>query len=667
MLSAVKKLGEYIEKLDLEELEQYQEEDKIEKYVFEIVFDNNFKFYDVDMSHFNNRKVDSYLYDERFQRGPYRNPIVPISLKRDKVKKDKNSKDISLEVLEAVIRAFEKKIVPWFLDCQKNYQKQKNTVKDNMFSDKEIENIINKIVEQFSNEHLRQLIVQKLTDLLKNYYSKNSKFFLTCSFLKGDSIKSGKLYLGDFHFFRLLATEYKIEKLNSEEGFRKGICSICKRERNDLLGKSNVFSFSTPDQPGFTYNFSQINFWKNFPICLECNDIAIKGRNFIEKYLSFDFYGLKYYLIPKTFINDEEIFYEILSFLKKENAVLSKSFNKLKVYQITNDRREILDLLSELDDVLFLNFLFLKKDKSAEKILLLIEDVYPSWLKEIFDAKKRVDEKLKTDFRLGIFQEFLKQKKSNTDFLNVVQAIFTNKKVDYQYFLARVMQKVKEKFIEIFLKEKRMFCSGSKHLVLVMNNALLCLYFLKELKLINWEEGEMERMDDNIFNGLFEGRYRIMNSPIKRGLFLLGVLLGEFLKKQEEFRGSTPFMKKLKSFRLTEKDVTKLVLDLSVTLKDKYKFFKDFFDKPQFYFAFKMRAEMLLDKIYEYLSTTESNWKLSIDEINFCIASGLFEHRELFSRIPLPVSKDKNKEKEDESKSKQKENKTKAVELLFNF
>ena len=47
------------------------------------------------------------------------------------------------------------------------------------------------------------------------------------------------------------------------------------------------------------------------------------------------------------------------------------------------------------------DFLFLKKEQSAERILLHIQDVFPSRIRTIIEAKEYVDNLMKSNFTLG--------------------------------------------------------------------------------------------------------------------------------------------------------------------------------------------------------------------------------------------------------------------------
>jgi len=67
---------------------------------------------------------------------------------------------------------------------------------------------------------------------------------------------------------------------------------------------------------------------------------------------------------------------------------------------------KILEYVAGKNDVLTLNFLFLQRQQSAERILLLIEDVFPSRIRAIFNAKDEVDNAFNEDFNFGKIRTF---------------------------------------------------------------------------------------------------------------------------------------------------------------------------------------------------------------------------------------------------------------------
>ncbi len=101
-----------------------------------------------------------------------------------------------------------------------------------------------------------------------------------------------------------------------------------------------------------------------------------------------------------------------------------------------------------------LNFLFLKSQQSAERILLLIEDVFPSRLKTIFDAKRCIDTLFNEEFNFGKVRTFFyksDQDKRESDldkyFLEVVDSIFRGQRIDFNFWVKFFMQSIREDFI----------------------------------------------------------------------------------------------------------------------------------------------------------------------------------------------------------------------------
>lgn len=324
-----------------------------------------------------------------------------------------------------------------------------------------------------------------------------------------------------------------------------------------------------------------------------------RGRNFIENKLTFKFYGLKYQLIPKVLLGGSEVIKEILDILSDTHKNISLKERIVK--RLTDDENEILEYLSEKEDVLTLNFLFLKSDKSAERILLLIEDVFPSRLKTIFDAKRYIDEIYNEEFNFGKVRTFFfksDQDKREVDldkyFLEIVDSVFRGRKIDFGFLVKFFMQNIRKDFI------------NDSYYLFKIRDAMMCMTFFEKLGLINFEEVNMEQ---NIFDEVFNRYGKSFNSPEKRGIFLLGVLTQMLLNKQSLERGSKPFMKKLKSLKMDEKDIKALLPEVQNKLEE--------------YDAFDKGKRLIAQEASKYLLQAGEGWKMSVDEINFYFACGM--------------------------------------------
>ena len=212
-------------------------------------------------------------------------------------------------------------------------------------------------------------IIQEIQSCVTNIPKKEGKL-LTLKIKNEDEWK----YIGDFDVFRNSLKEIEAEKTTGTSANDK-ICSVCGYEKATVSGSTGVFKFYTIDKPGFiTGGFKEKQAWKNFPVCNDCKFELEEGRKFIEENLTYGFYGLRYLIIPKLLLADLVSKPDIYDILVDSKKTISLK-NRVKK-TITADDNEVLELLADERDVLTFNFLFMRKQQRAERILLLIEDVF---------------------------------------------------------------------------------------------------------------------------------------------------------------------------------------------------------------------------------------------------------------------------------------------------
>ncbi|MCM8785858.1 MAG: TIGR02556 family CRISPR-associated protein [Candidatus Omnitrophica bacterium] len=569
MLTAIKEIGEFIRKKGQDLLSVLVENPNDNgKYVKVITINlkNDASYEKIDLEQFDSQKIMKYLY----RKGPSGNgPNITPTAKITEINK-----------------TFGKKVSGWFKILDDN--------KVNL-SDEE-RSFLQKIKSTLENNEntILNSISQKLSLI-----SKKEKAILT--------IKIDNKYLGDINIFKKLLVE--IEFLKDRESISNNKnCSVCGNIANSVSGKVDVFKFYTVDKPGFiTGGFNKSLAWKNFPVCQECKLSLEEGKKFIES-KKYNFYGLGYYLIPKFFFNIDEQILDIIQY-----GIKSTSLQKRTINRITNDEEEILDILKEEKDYLTLNFLFLKKDRSAERILLFIEDVFPSRLKKIFDVKDKVDKTYNTDelftfANIRYFFEKSDKKKKEYDldryFLEIIDSVFKNKKIALDFLIKFFIKKIREELIT------------TEYPYRAIENSLKNIIFFENLGLISFKEEVVEMSQ---FEELFKKFGSAFESPLKRGLFLLGVLTEMLLRKQYADKRSKPFLKQLKSLKMDEKDIKALLPKVQ--------------NKFQEYDAFDEGKRKIASEISNYLLTAGDNWKLSVDEINFYFSCGMNKADEVASII----------------------------------
>jgi len=542
------------------------------------------KYLGVDIEDFDSKKIEKYLFKPGASKGNVPWPFCPLT--------ESN-------------RSF-KKIYRWLGKCKKNIENRKN---DGSRDYIELLAKACKILEDNKDLTITN-IIQKT-----NEFSKKNPKFLT--------IKIDGKYLGEYDVFRKCLACFDEGK--RRRSANQGICSICGNFDNEVSGKTDVFKFYTIDKPGFiTGGFKEINAWKNYPVCSKCETLLESGKAYIENNLNFKFYGFSYLLIPRLLIGGKEKGKEILNILSTTKKGIGLGERVIK--RITDDENEILENISMRQDILTLNFLFLQRKQSAERILLLIEDIFPSRIRRIFDAKDYVDKIFDNEperaFTFGTLRTFFSKsddskRTSDLDkyFLNIVGSVFIGEKIDFSFLLVFFMAVIRKEFIN-----DRYFKFRTK-------DALMIMIFLEHLEIMSFIEEVY--MEDNIFSSIFSRYGKSFGNPAKRGVFLTGALTQLLLNKQWADRKAKPFMKKLKGLKLEEKDVKALLPEVQNKLEE--------------YDSFDSGKKLLSCEAAKYLLEAGDGWKMSVNEINFYFACGMNLADEVAKKI---YSKENNKKEE---------------------
>lgn len=561
------------------------------KGVMFITLDNHegaFKYRGIEIEEYTKEKLEKYLYRKGTSRGT---DVIPTSM------------------VTKIGGTFNTKIFNWF----KNYKK-KNNATDEMLYD--IFSCIEKNKEKI------------LSELKEKSTTENNVI----------SLKINGKYLGDYDVFRNILVRSSKEnfynKFNKTSKSSNQSCSVCKMIKEDVFGFVSTFNFYTVDKPGFVSSgFRQENAWKNFPVCWGCALTLEEGRKYLRDNLNFNFYGFKYLLIPK-FVKGvkEEIQKDIF---KKIEFQKQPQFRKREIKRLTSDENEILELMSEQENYLNVNFLFYSAPKgfdgSVFNILLYIEDILPSRLKKLFEVKNVIDreqlfknpmilvskEKSKKEgespleFNFGIVQTFFPKVSNNRTFnkyfLEIVNKIFTGKPINYDFLLNFIVRKIREDFAKGDNKENNTL------------KAFMLLLYLSELELLNIKQEENYKMEELIIPNEISGEMHkkikpffdrfsaFFDSSAKRAIFLEGVLAQFLLNIQYQERKAVPFREKLKGLKLDERQIKKLLPEIQNKLEE---YGKNYYRELETIISY-------------YFTISGNNWGISNDEISFYFTLGM--------------------------------------------
>jgi len=598
MIEAIKNIGEYAIKKEkknvndpLDILIGNPANRNTENILFIILDKKNgeFKYTGIEIEEFSKEKLMKYLY--RKGGGARGTDITPTSM------------------VTEIEKTFNIKILSWF--------KKYNSDQNNQY------NLLHKIYLVLENNKTK--IIQDLKEKSE----------------KGNNIISLKInsnYLGDLEIFKNIlvsdARENYFKKFGIESKSEEKLCSVCKKRQSEVYGFVSTFNFYIVDKPGFVSGgFRQKNSWRNYPVCLNCALTLEEGRKYLRDNLNFNFYGFRYLLIPK-FVKgiQEEIQNSIFKAIKSQK---DPKFIKKEIKRLTNDEDEALELMSKKENYLNNNFLFYYAPKGFDgkvfNILLYVEDILPSRLKKLFEAKEKIDQEemyrncmvptfndrgkkdgeKPLEFNFGILRTFFPRISNNRTFnkyfLDITNKIFTNKPVEYDFLLNFIVKKIRDDFTKDYSTK------------IDTLKGFMLLNYLKELKILKLkkevkmetkdllslesEEKEIKERVELFFNKFSN----FFNSNLKKAIFLEGVLTQYLLNIQYQERKSTPFRVKLKGLKLDEKQIKKLLPEIQNKLEEYGKnYYRD-----------------LESIISNYFVLSGNDWSVTNDEISFYFTLGM--------------------------------------------
>ena len=255
------------------------------------------------------------------------------------------------------------------------------------------------------------------------------------------------------------------------------------------------------------------------------------GKSYLDQNLKLSFYGRSFYLIPKLIykrnLNDT---------LKKYRSAFSvdenKSSNNL-LSKESNAETRIMKILGKEENSITFDLMFIEENNAALNILLNIEDVHPSTLKKLYKTWDNIG-------NMNFFKQYpyltnfaylsllFDSKNYNRYFLDTVDKIIGQGKIEYKFLIPFINEKLKEAFIR---EEKGEMVKGEDNYHIATIRAytfIYYLYFIDKFK-DKGKEG-VNPMVRHIWNK--ESYFRVKQMLLKIILVIIKHFLTQTLKKQ---------------------------------------------------------------------------------------------------------------------------------------
>ena len=646
MLEALYQIGKTLpEKSFLEDF--IEDLGKNQKYIFKIVFDitdrDNIYYKGIDYENYSKNKKLLYFY----KKGPGSNGTdkTPISKFAGDITKTFNKK--ILKSLDSFLKNnknnIDKRDKIFLNSLNKNFKENRYKIEYDLYKflvtndfTKNKENITKLFnvdfdeLKRFSNfsiytEKLESNIDERYKLKIESFTKIKDQDKITISeggVLSITFVEDGiEKYIGNLDSFKKTfenseKNAYKsyFSNSNGESLSQNKYCYICKQSNKEVMGFTSTFAFYTVDKKGMvTGGFKQEDAWKNYPVCLNCAITLNKGRRYVEDNLTYKFCGFSYMLMPQLIINDNKKLSETINRIK--NKYNEFSLNETKSTRIERLEEKTLKMLAKTENNILFNFMFYEKSNKAFNILLQLNEVAPTRLSKLIDAKRIVDNEeskkyklfepipikkgkdfIYFDFSFNFIREFFSNSKIygnyDKDFLGILNNIFIDNKISYKLLLKRFMNRVRPDFLE------------NQMIDIWILKAYKIILYIEEIKQLNRKYYTME--GSTMYKDDFFKENIIFDDYTKRAVFLEGVLADFLLSIQYQERKAKPFQARLNGLKIDEKIAKRLLPEMINKLEE---YNKNYYRE-------------LESGISEYM--LKSNFKkYSVDELSFYFTLGM--------------------------------------------
>lgn len=532
----------------------------------EITFEetkDKFMYKGINLIQYDDENKLRYLYRSGSSRGADITPTAKVT----GIEKTFNNK---------ILKALEESIN----FCKKDFEKEKEILRS-----------ISEVLDE-----KKEIILKDLKSKCENIPKKQGCFITVV--LK--TFKDTK-YVGDFKVFNKKIIEDALKKFHYSKTYDKevykdkAVCSLCREKKEDIFGLVSIFPFYTIDKQGYiSGGFNYENAWRNYPVCKECAVNLEGGKRYLDDNLTFNFYGRKYYLIPKP------IFEKDLSKVLKIYKSLNSEDVKAVRSKYSNIEERTLRFLGNQQNNISCDLMFIEKNNSALNILLNIEDVAPSRFKKIFSALDEIREMKFFDDKVVSFQllnNIFTRDTYNRYFLETIDKIISNHKLDYKFLMRFFNEYIVEAFKRFEKDEKVKDKDGYSTATF---RVFGFLYFVEYINLFKNREGDIKMSIENVvwdiknysskrevFDSFFKEAEPFFNTHSKKAIFLTGYLAKKLLNIQYAKEKRTPFISRLKGLKLNKKDITRLIPEIQNKLIE--------YDKAYYNEVFNIISQYTID------------------------------------------------------------------------
>jgi CRISPR-associated protein Csh1 len=362
-----------------------------------------------------------------------------------------------------------------------------------------------------------------------------------------------------------------VDEAFESSAFTKGVCHLCGSDGTVTADTTRfkLLKFYITDKLGFASGLCKKGFLRTYTLCKDCYRALLAGERFVENELRTRLGRSIVYVIPVFHVPEAQPDAQTLGSwaeYSKDRLAASETIKKWHEFQQKLERYQ----RHEAQKAFFVfNLLFATKGQAAVKIEKLIADVPPSRFDRLDEVRNRVGgwaiELLGADtygnWDLGLGNLFyllpLRQRDRRPEtrpYLELLDALLTGRPLSAQMLIPQFLETTRvhrfERYDQYVHTQPK---DCERGLVLHMLQSQLLLRYLNELGQLQGLKGGEISMGDplkEMEQGALEENLRAWMDGLeldsaRRGLFLLGVLIGKIGTTREQRHSGKPILNKV--------------------------------------------------------------------------------------------------------------------------
>nr|BAL52721.1 CRISPR-associated Csh1 family protein [uncultured prokaryote] len=364
-----------------------------------------------------------------------------------------------------------------------------------------------------------------------------------------------------------------IAKTLVDEAFEdapEGICHVCGRQgpvTKDMT-RFKLLKFYITDKPGFASELRDTGFFRNYVLCQHCYRALLAGERFAENQLRTQLARSSVYVIPVFHVPSIQPTAHTLERWAEYLQTRLAATRTLEEWQRFQKNLEDYEDYQEFENAkasFVLNLLFATKAQGAVKVDKLVQDVPPSRLdqlevirNQVWDtAKGYLGESREWDLSLGrIFYLFPIRKQGNQaqtrPFLEFLETLLTGRSVQVQFLIPEFLETACVHYFERYGAYVQTSPGQDRQavdraLAVFLLQSQLLLHYLKALgQLEGIQGGELMDIESQALEEPLQSYLEELGLDRgRRGLFLLGYLIGRIGSTPEQRRSNKPILNKV--------------------------------------------------------------------------------------------------------------------------